>query len=66
MLGVGIGVVPVVVPVVMAVVMTMTVAVRLARADTLDMVVVAFLGQADLGLEAEDLVAVLALSRPTP
>ena len=50
----------------MTVVMTVAVAVavpevrRRADADALDVMVMALLGQADLGLEAEDMIAVLA------
>ena len=68
MIGVGIGVVAVTMAVPVTVAMSMVVAVivavpviaAVAAADALDMMVVAFLGQADLGLEADDVLPVLA------
>ena len=45
---------------VMAVLMIVVVVMTVAGAGAFDVVVVAFLGQADLGFEAEDLGAVLA------
>jgi hypothetical protein len=60
--GVGIGVVmAMLMAVLMAVLMIVVVVVMtVAGAGAFDVVVVAFLGQADLGFEAEDLGAVLA------
>ena len=49
---------PVVMPMLMIV--RFFIGLRRARADALDMVMMAFLGEADFGLETEDLFAVLA------
>ena len=65
MLGVGIGMVPVIVAmtvivIVVVVMMTVSAVPARARADAFDVVVMTLLSQADLGLEAENLIAVFA------